>query len=151
MAASIHILFTVKLNFVRYFNKPTPSVNVVLAEVARLRVAVCKSLNNPLSRQKITLEFRQDVFTYLITGRGRKHGLWFLLEEEDFEKRFFPDNWDNLLDKHDQGTRVNFPVKVRHFISWSLPQFSVDISGNVVPSSRSYLEKMSMDFIKVAA
>lgn len=84
-------------------------------------------------------------------GRGRKHGLWFLLEKGDFEKRFFPDNWDNLLDKHDQGTRVNFPVKVRHFISWSPPQFNVNISGNVVPSSRSYLEKMSMDFIKVAA
>jgi hypothetical protein len=71
--------------------------------------------------------------------------------ERSFSELFFPNNWDNLLDKHGQGTKVHFPVKVRHFISWSSPQHIVNTSGNVVPSSRSYLEKMSMDFIKVAA
>ena len=66
-------------------------------------------------------------------------------------QNFFFLIWDNLLDKHGQGTKVHFPVKVRHFISWSSPQHIVNTSGNVVQSSRSYLEKMSMDFIKVAA
>jgi hypothetical protein len=45
-------------------------------------------------------------------------------------------------------TRLNFPVQIRHFISWSPVQHIKDNAGNVVPSSRSYLEKMSVQFIK---
>jgi hypothetical protein len=99
----------------------------------------------------MTVEFRQDVFSFLFMGKGTKHGLWFLLEKKDFEETFFSNDWNNLLDHHGQGTKLHFPVKVRHFISWSPTQHIVETSGNVVPSPRSYLEKMSMDFIKVAA
>lgn len=123
----------------------------MLAEVSRLRVALHQSLNRPRTRHRLTIEFRQDVFSFLFAGKGRKDGLWLLLEKEDFQAVYFPDNWDNLLDLHGQGTKVHFPVKVRHFISWSPAQHVVDESGNVVPSPRSYLKKMSFSFIKLAA
>jgi 3'-phosphoadenosine 5'-phosphosulfate sulfotransferase len=61
----------------------------VLAEVTRLRVAIQQSLNSPRTRQRITVEFRQDVFTFLFMGRGRKDGLWLLLEKDDFRGLFF--------------------------------------------------------------
>ncbi len=84
-------------------------------------------------------------------GRGRKDGVWLVLEKEDFNEAYFPSNWGNLLDMHGEGTKIYFPVKVGHFISWSPQQHVVTALGNVVPSPRSYLKKMSMDFIKVAA
>ncbi len=123
----------------------------MLAEVSRFRVALHQSLNRPTTRQRLTIEFRQDVFAFLFNGRGRKDGLWLVLGKEDFQALYFPNNWDNLVDLHGEGTRVNFPVKIRHFISWSPVQHIKDNAGNVVPSSRSYLEKMSVQFIKVAA
>jgi hypothetical protein len=67
-------------------------------------------------------------------GKGEKHGLWILLHKEDFEETFFPNNWDNLLDNHGQGTKLHFPVKIRQFISWSPKQHIVDPSGNYVPA-----------------
>ena len=109
------------------------------------------SHNSPRKRGRLTVEFRQDVFSFLFTGKGEKHGLWLLLEGKDFEETFFPNNWNSLLDHHGQGTKLHFPLKTRHFISWSPAQHTIDTSGNVVPSPRSYLERISMDFIKVAA
>lgn len=73
-------------------------------------------------------------------------------KRSDFDRRFFPDGWDSLLDPHGQGTKVFYPVKIRHFISWSSKgHFEDGRSGDVVPAHRAYLEKMSMDLIKVAA
>ena len=87
------------------------------------------------------------VYIYIYTHKLYKDGLWLSLEKADFNGTFFPSNWDNLLDIHGQGTKIYFPVKVRHFISWSPLQHVV----NALQPPRSYLEKMSMDFIKVAA
>ena len=55
--------------------------------------------------------------------------------------------WDCLLDVHGQGTKIHFPVKVRHFIAWSPTGYLTD--GKQAP--RAFTEKMSVDFIKVAA
>lgn len=123
----------------------------MLTEVSRFRVALHQSLTRPNSRKRVTIEFRQDVFIFLFGGKGRKRGHWLVLGKEDFQALYFPENWDNLIDSHGKGTKVHFPVKVRHFISWSPAQHVTDTLGNVVPSQRSYLEKVSIDFIKVAA
>ena len=87
MFANRYILFTVNLNFATVgtsMSQPLPEM--VLAEVARLD-AIYQSLNHR-TRQKIMVEFRQDVFASLFMGRGRKDGLWFLLENEDFSELF---------------------------------------------------------------
>lgn len=98
------------------------------------------------------MKFREDVFTYLFKGKGQTDSMWQVLKRFDFDRRFFPDGWESLLDPHGQGTKVFYPVKIRHFISWSPKGHFVDgRSGDVVPAHRAYLEKMSMDFIKVAA
>ena len=137
--------------FVRYFHEPTPSRNLVLAEVSRFRVAIHQSLNRPRTRHRVTLEFRQDVFVHLFRGKGRKDGLWWVMEKTDFHDSCFSNSWDYLVDCHGQGTKVHFPVEIRHFISLSPANYIMDGSGNAIPSQKSYLEKMSIDFVKVAA
>ena len=124
----------------------------MLAEVSRLRVAIHQSLNSPRTRSRVTVEFCEDVFSHFCLKARVKKG-WTLVTvgENNFEETFFSNNWDSLLDQHGQGTKIHFLVKARHFISWSPAQHNVDTSGNVVPSPKSYLEKMSMDFIKEAA
>ena len=123
-----------------------------MQEIGRLGVALAQSLKCPRTRQRLTVEFRGDVFCYLFNGKGEKNGMWQVLERSDFSHHFFPDQWDCLLDPHGQGIKVHFPVKLRHFISWSPKGHTVDRnSGNVIPSTRAFQEKLSMDFIKVAA
>ena len=51
---------------------------------------------------------------------------------------------------HGQGIKIHFPVKVRHFISWSHKRYLND-AGTITEGARSYLEKLSLNFIKVAA
>jgi len=127
-------------------------VNLILEEVGRLRVALAQLLKCPRTRQRLTVEFQGDVFRFLFKGKGEKDGSWQVLQRGDFCHRFFPDHWDCLLDPHGQGTKVHFPVKLRHFISWSPKGHMVDTrSGNVMPSARAFQEKLSMNFIKVAA
>lgn len=127
-------------------------VNIILEEVGRLRVALAQSLKCPRTRQTLTVEFRGDVFSCLFKGKGEKCGQWKMLDKGDFDHRFFPDQWEQLLDPHGQGTKVHFPVKLRHFISWSPKGHIVDAnSGEVLPSARAYQEKLSINLIKVAA
>ena len=78
----------------------------MLAEVSRFRVALHQSLNRPTTRQQLTIEFHQDVFTFLFNGRGRKDGLWLVLGKEDFHALYFPSNWDNLVDLHGEENQA---------------------------------------------
>jgi hypothetical protein len=78
------------------------------------------------------------------------NGRWLVLRECDFQATFFSDDWDYLLDMHGQGIKIHFPVKVRHFISWSRKRY-LNNAGTITEGARSYLEKLSLNFIKVAA
>ena len=85
-------------------------VNIILEEVGQLRVALAESLKCPRTRQTLTVEFRGDVFSCLFKGKGEKCGQWQMFDKGDFDHRFFPDQWEQLLDHHGQGAKVNFPV-----------------------------------------
>ena len=66
----------------------------------------------------------------------------------------FPANWYCLLDLHGQGTKVLFPMKIRHFISWSTKNYHENYhvrEGMITESTRDFQEKITVDFIKVAA
>ena len=104
--------------FHSYFKEPNPKKNMVFEDVGRLRVALAHSLKCPQTRRRLTMEFREDVFTYLFKGKGQTDGKWQVLKRSDFDC-FFPDGWDSLLDAHGQGTKVFYLVKITHFISWS--------------------------------
>ena len=77
-------------------------------------------------------------------------GRWLVLRKRDFQVTFFSDQWDYLLDMHGQGVKIHFPIKIRHFISWSCKRYLND-AETITEGTRSYLEKLSLNFIKVAA
>ena len=125
-----------------------------MQEVSRMRIAVAQALKSSRTRQTITVEFRQDVFEYLIGDKGYREGQWRVLEKEDFLEEYFfqPTEWDSLLDSHGQGTKIYYPVKVRHYISWS-PKGYIKSQNQLAltEAPRSYQEKLSVKIVKVAA
>lgn len=132
---------------VRYFESPVIEDSVVFGEVALLRVAVEQQLKSK-SRLPCTISFRGDVYRLLLQSRGTFQDGWHLLQETDFPARYFPKFWDHLADSHGQGIKVRYPMKVRHFISWSPKKYSVE--GDHHPSPRAFQEKFTFSFVKVA-
>ena len=153
MIVHVYIIITcvtVQHVFCRYFENPTPDRDVVLHEVSRLRIAVAHALKASKVRQTLTVEFRQDVYLYLFGCKGYQQGKWRVLEKDDFlAQYFYPNQWDSFLDQHGQGTKVYYPVKVRHYISRSPKGFIRN--SNITEAARAYQEKFSIQMVKVVA
>ena len=121
--------------------------------MSRLKVAVAYALKASKVRQTLTVEFRQDVYSHHFRRKGYEQGSWKVLEKDDFPHQFFfhPSHWDKFLDQHGQGTKIHYPVKVRHYISWSPKGFAKNQNENIMEAPRGYQEKLSLKIIKVAA
>lgn len=103
-------------------------------------------------RLATTIEFRGDAYKYLFHGKGIKQEGWIFLQSSDFPAKYFPYGWDKLCDQHGQGSKLHYPVKLRHFLSWSPKKFAVNSdNGSVVTAKRVCLEKLSFMLVKVAA
>lgn len=124
----------------RYYKHPKPDRNVILNEASRLRVAIAVSLKASKQRKQVSMEFREDVFQHLFGKKGVENGQWKLLAQEEFSPSFFPANWHCLRDLHGQGTKVLFPMKIRHFISWSTKNYHVR-EGMITESTRAFQER----------
>ena len=67
------------------------------------------------------------------------------LEKKDFERCHFPEHWDTIIDSIGDGIKIDFPVKVRLFLSWS-PKTHTLIGESIVPCPRYGTEKVSILF-----
>lgn len=132
-----------------YFNKPQPREETILNEVSRLRVNFECYLKNK-QRGAVTIDFRGDVFKFLFKGKGKEQRSWVSLDSSHFSRKYFPPGWDKLCDMHGQGLKACYPVKLRHFISWSPKKFIKDKEGNLKEAPRAYTEKLSFQFVKVS-
>ena len=119
----------------------------MFSEVALLRVAVEQHLKSK-SRLPPTISLRGDVYRFLFHSKRTCQDGWHLLQKTDFPARYFPLFWDHLADSHGQGIKVMYPMKVRHFISWSPKKYSIE--GDHHPSPRAFQEKFTFSFVKVA-
>lgn len=115
-----------------------------------LRHGILESLRHKSPEQRITMEFRHDVFKYLFHNKGRKspEKYWTLYEEGDFSKCQLPNLWNCVFDKHGDGHRMRFPVKMRTLLGRS-PKSHEKLGDKVVEKPRVYIEKVSIKFIKV--
>ncbi|XP_028418649.1 chromobox protein homolog 8-like [Dendronephthya gigantea] len=136
----------------RYFENPKPHTNDVIECVDRLRKEVVASLKHRWPEQKLTVEFRHDVYNYLFGGKGKaaEQKSWTLFEEQDFVNCGLPNNWNCRYDKHGDGVKMLFPVKMRKFLGRSAKCF-VKEGESIVEAPRAYTEKISINFIKVAS
>ena len=106
-----------------------------------------KSTVKSKSRLPVTIKFRGDAYRRLFRNKGQIRDGYHFLEKADFPPKFFPQFWDYCADSHGQGIKVFYPVKIRHFISWSPKKYRVEDHN---PSSRAFQEKLTFSFIKVA-
>ena len=118
----------------------------------RLRVSVLDCLRHKGPTQSLSLEFRHDVFKFLFHGKGRaaEEKNWTLFEEVDFSRCKFPSNWSCVFDKHGDGVRMRFPVKMRKFLTLS-PKTYQRMGESIVEASRAYTEKISIKFVKTSS
>ena len=124
-----------------------PDEVVIFGEVTTLRIAVERHLKAK-SRSPVTINFRGDVFRCLFKKKGSFRDGWQLLDTSAFPTKYFPIFWDHCADSHGQGIKVLYPMKVKHFISWSPKKYSVG-EGHY-PSPRAFQEKLTFLFIRVA-
>lgn len=136
----------------RYFSKPSPSSNVVEECVDRLRTAIMSSLKHRWPEQKVTIEFRHDVFVFLFGGKGKpaEQRNWTLFEEQDFVKCKLPPNWSSIHDLHGNGVKLRFPIKMRAFLGRTPKNYHKE-GHKIVEGPRAYIEKISINFIRIAS
>lgn len=136
--------------FSRYFASPKPELAIIQQNVDRLRHGILECLRHKSPEQRITMEFRHDVFKYLFHSKGRKspEKNWTLFEEGDFSKWQLPNQWNCVFDKHGDGYRMRFPVKMRTLLGL-FPKSHVKLGDKVVEKPRVYIEKVPIKFIKV--
>ncbi|CAB3981177.1 Hypothetical predicted protein [Paramuricea clavata] len=134
----------------RYFEKPDPSQDVVLDCVDRLRREILSCLKRKGPQQRISIDFRHDVYKFLFVGKGKQAEQrgYILFEENDFSKCRLPKYWNCLFDQHGDGIKINFPVKMRHFLARSRKSFVRKGGRMEVPCALT--EKISLTFVKVA-
>ena len=76
-----------------------------------------QSLKHKYPEQRLTFEFRH-VFDYIFNGVGRKEKGWIWLDKCDFHKCQLPaGNWNCLYNKDGDGARLEYPVKIRKYLS----------------------------------
>lgn len=127
-----------------------PSLEIISDGRDTLHCAVLEHLKSK-SSLPTTIPFRHDVFNYLFKDRGYKSNDrgYILLEKRDFDRCRFPSNWHQLVDVIGDGVQIDFPVKVRLFLSWS-PKNHTLAGKTIQPLPRYCLEKLSLVFCKIA-
>lgn len=111
-----------------------------------------EALTHKSPEQTVTLEFRHDVFKFLFRGKGEKRKdvekNWMIYSQDDFSRCKLPQGWNCIYDKHGDGIRMVFPVKMRTFLGLSPKGFQCR-DNNIVQMQRLHTEKLSVKFIKV--
>lgn len=134
-----------------YFNKPRPSQELVQDHVDLLRSSMMSVLRGKAVIQHLTLIFRHDVYKYLFSSRGKDlvYGKWLLFDLEHLSKCRLPQDWYSVYDKHGDGSKAHFPIKMRFFLGKTPKTHCCDCTGNVKECNYMYIEKISVRFAKI--
>ena len=119
----------------------------------RLRREVVACLKHKWPNQRLTIEFRHDVYNYLFHGKGTpaEQKSWTTFEEGDLNLCKLPPNWNCLFDQNGDGVKMMFPIKMRKYLGRSPKNFQRKAgTQSIVEAPRSYVEKISICFAKVA-
>lgn len=91
-----------------------------------------------------------DVWRYIMFNRGTpsEHCGHFLFKKEDFTNfKWLPEDWWYFLNKHGDGYAADFPIKIKHLLSWSSEHF-VKKDGKLTKGKRFPLEKLCITIVK---
>ncbi|XP_046863235.1 LOW QUALITY PROTEIN: uncharacterized protein LOC124456980 [Xenia sp. Carnegie-2017] len=134
----------------RYFKEPNTAMEIVQSCVDRLRMTALIAQKRQGSEQRISIDFRHDVFQYLFYGFGepaqQKH--WTLYEKKDFFLCKFPENWSCLYDSHGDGIKIKYTeLKIRKFLGKS-PKTHKRNRTKINAMPQTCFEKISVFFYK---
>ena len=117
-----------------------------------MRREVIEALRHRSPEQRITMEFRHDVFKYLFRGKGKKskEKNWILFDEKDLCRCNLPKNWDCSYNQHGDGVKLKFPLKMRTSLGLS-PKCYQRVKDKMVEVARAYKEKISLRFLKMSS
>jgi hypothetical protein len=133
-----------------FHSVPKPDNSLLLQEVSNIRIATEQHLVSK-SRLPVTFSLKGDILKFLFKSKATNKVRWIYLEKHDFPRQYFPEFWDHCADSHGQGVKVFYSIKVRHFITWSPKNYAVTrVAGKFLPVQRSFQEKMTLSFVKVA-
>ena len=140
--------------YCRSYDHPEPSIQCIDECCLAFHTAVSQGLKSLGVDAHIYIPFRLDVWRYLTTDKIREaNGSGpYLLEKIDFQSFFSsPNHWYYVLNQHGEGAAVDFPMKVKPFLSKSgAKNFIVDNNGTLCKAPISYVEKISIYFVKRA-
>lgn len=113
-------------------------------------MAALDALRHKGAEQRISLEFRHDVFMYLFNGLGKpaEQKQSTLYDEKDFSRCKVPENWSCLYDCRGDGVRIRYPLKMKAFLGRS-PKNDRKNGIEIVALPQTYMEKISVAFIKI--
>ena len=76
-----------------------------------MRIEVMLALKHKAPEQKLTLEFRHDVYGFLFNGKGKpaEQRGWMLFEESEFEKCKLPPTWFCIHDQQMEMDKSQIP------------------------------------------
>ena len=137
-------------NFCSYLNSPKLGKDMIEECVDRICVSLMDALRHKGQEQRLTLEFQHDVYKYLFHSKGRtaeeKNRNSFY--ENDFYRCRLSTNWNSIYDKHEDGVKIRFPLKLRTLFQLS-PRTYKRVGETIVEAQRAFIEKVSIKFIPV--
>ena len=130
--------------YIRLFENPQPASSKIVEAVDSLKLAVEGRLKSK-SRLALTINFPSHIFRYLFEGKGEVSGGWLYADEKAFDRRYYPQNWDECLDSFGEGHKICYPVRMRIFLFWSPKRFIKVKNGELHPCSiMAYQERLSL-------
>jgi hypothetical protein len=140
--------------YYRSYDHPEPSIEHIDECCLAFHTAISQGLKSSGVDAHIYIPFRLDVWRYLTRDKGRgAYGSGpYLLEKHDFERfSSLPNHWYYVLNQHGEGAAVDFPMKVRPLLGKAgAKNFIVDDNGTLCKAPISYIEKISIYFVKRA-
>ena len=116
----------------------------------RMCVSLMDALRHKGPEPRLALEFQHDVNKYLFHGKGKtaEENNWNSFYENDFCRYRLSTNWNNMYDKHEDGVKIRFPLKLRTFFQLS-PRTYKRVGETIVEAQMAFIEKVSIKFIQV--
>lgn len=116
------------------FENPQPASSKIVQAVDSLKLAIEGRLKSK-SRLALTIDFPSHIFRYLFEGKGEVSGGWLYPDEKAFDRRYYPQNWDECLDSFGEGHKICYPVRMRILLFWSPKRFIKVKNGELYPCS----------------
>ena len=134
----------------RSFNNPRLTQQEIADASEGLHIGILEQLKSK-SQFPTVIAFNHTYFNFLFKDKGRKSNDsgYILFEKQDFIRCHFPNGWHRLIDSIGDGVQIDFPVKVRLFLSWSPKTHSLT-GESITPCPRYRPEKLSISFCKAA-